>query len=259
MSFNRDKNKQAQEIVFSRKLSKPKHPKLLFIKVPLVFYSSQKHAAIVLDEKPSFTHHMEVKYGKKILELMLICLNNVLTWQALLTIYKSFIRAHLDYRFIIYDQPNKESLCQTTLKSRRWLCMLHMSKYIQEGNNSYNEWLIEGYLETYHGRTDVLKHSFFPYTISEWNKMDWQIPKVSSFLSFKNAVLKLVQPLGNSYFSIDKPVGSKLLTRLWIQLSHLSENKFKHKISNLINPFCFCSLEVESITYFFLHCFCKSS
>ena len=88
MSFNRDKNKQAQEIVFSRKLSKPKHPKLLFIKVPLVFYSSQKHAAIVLDEKPSFTHHMEVK---------------------------------------------------TTLKSRRWLCMLHMSKYIQEGNNSYNE------------------------------------------------------------------------------------------------------------------------
>ena len=77
MSFNRDKNKQAQEIVFSRKLSKNKHPKLLFIKVPLVFYSSQKHAAIVLDEKPSFTH-MEVKYGKKILELMLICLNNVL-------------------------------------------------------------------------------------------------------------------------------------------------------------------------------------
>ena len=49
MSFNRDKNKQAQEIVFSRKLSKPKHPKLLFIKVHLVFYSSQKHAAIVLD------------------------------------------------------------------------------------------------------------------------------------------------------------------------------------------------------------------
>ena len=29
----------------------------------------------------------------------------------LLTIYKSFIRPHLDYSDIIYDQPNNESFC----------------------------------------------------------------------------------------------------------------------------------------------------
>ena len=110
--------------------------------------------------------------------------------------------------------------------------MLHMSKYIQEGNNSYNKWLIEGDLKTYHGRTDVFKHSFFPYTISKWIKLDWQIPKASSFLSFKNALLKLVQPVGNSFFSIHKPVRSKLLTRLWVGLSHLSEDKFKQNFSN---------------------------
>ena len=32
--------------------------------------------------------------------------------EALLTIYKSFVRPHLDYGGIIYDQPNNESFCQ---------------------------------------------------------------------------------------------------------------------------------------------------
>ena len=31
--------------------------------------------------------------------------------QSLITIYKSFIRLHLDYGDIIYDQPNNESFC----------------------------------------------------------------------------------------------------------------------------------------------------
>ena len=41
------------------------------------------------------------------------------------------------------------------------------AKFIQKENKSYNKWLIEGDLKTYHGRTDVFKHSFFPYTNSE--------------------------------------------------------------------------------------------
>ena len=39
-------------------------------------------------------------------------LQSTLPRQALLTIYKSFIRPHLDYGDIIYDQPNNESFCQ---------------------------------------------------------------------------------------------------------------------------------------------------
>ena len=39
-------------------------------------------------------------------------LQNRLPRQALLTIYKSFVTPHLDYRDIIYDQPNNESFCQ---------------------------------------------------------------------------------------------------------------------------------------------------
>ena len=40
-------------------------------------------------------------------------LSSILHQQALLTIYKSFIKPHLDYGDVIYDQPNNESLCQT--------------------------------------------------------------------------------------------------------------------------------------------------
>ena len=37
----------------------------------------------------------------------------MLPLQALLTIYKSFVRPHFDYDDIIYDKPNNESMCQT--------------------------------------------------------------------------------------------------------------------------------------------------
>ena len=47
---------------------------------------------------------------------------------------------------------------------------------------------------------------FFPYAISEWNKLDLQIRKANS-LSFKNTLLKLGQSVPNSFFSIHKPNG----------------------------------------------------
>ena len=217
MSFNPDKNKQAQEFVFSRKESKLKHPPLLFNKTPVAYSSSQKHLGIILGEKLSFTNHIKRKTQKAGIGINVIkSLNNLLPWQALLTIYNSFIRSHLDYGDVIYDQPNNESLCQTiesvkykaalaitdaikgtsqaklykklgseTLKFRQWcrrLCMLYkvktsglplyLSKYIPKGNHSYNTWLNEGGLKTYNCRTDVFKYWFFPYAISEWNKLD---------------------------------------------------------------------------------------
>ena len=47
MSFNPYKNKQAQEVVFLQKQSKPKHPQLLFNKTPVAYSSSQKHLRII--------------------------------------------------------------------------------------------------------------------------------------------------------------------------------------------------------------------
>ena len=38
-------------------------------------------------------------------------LNSILPRSSLLTIYKSFVRPHLDYGDVIYDQPNNQTLC----------------------------------------------------------------------------------------------------------------------------------------------------
>ena len=49
-------------------------------------------------------------------------------------------------------------------------------------------------------------------------------------------------------------LGLKLLTRFRLGLSYPSEYRFNHNFEDSINPLCSCSLEVESITKFFLHC-----
>ena len=46
----------------------------------------------------------------------------------------------------------------------------------------------------------------------------------------------------------------KLFTRLRLGLSHLNEHIFNHYFQSYINPLCSCSLEIESITHFLLHC-----
>ena len=51
MSFNLDLNKQAQGIIFSRKMTKSSHPQISFNKVPVSRASFQKHLGIYLDEK----------------------------------------------------------------------------------------------------------------------------------------------------------------------------------------------------------------
>ena len=42
----------------------------------------------------------------------------------------------------------------------------------------------------------------------------------------------------NSLFSIHNPVGVKLLTRLRLQLSHLTEHTFRHDFEDTISHMC---------------------
>ena len=50
------------------------------------------------------------------------------------------------------------------------------------------------------------------------------------------------------------PLGIKLLTRLSVRFSHLSEHKFRHNFADSLNLLCSCSLETESMLNFFLSC-----
>ena len=111
-SFNPDVTKQAQEVIFSRKTSKYNHPNLRFNNSIVQKVNYQKHLGLVLDERLSFNHHLKDKFSKANKGIgVLRKLFHYLPRSSLLTIYKSFIRPHLDYADVIYDQPNNESFC----------------------------------------------------------------------------------------------------------------------------------------------------
>ena len=72
-------------------------------------------------------------------------------------------------------------------------------------------------------------------------------------LSFRNALLKIGRPNPKPVYNILDSNGLKLLTRLRIGLSHLNEHKFNHNFKECVNPSCSWSLQVESVSHFFLH------
>ena len=59
MTFNPDRSKQAQGIIFSRKLKKATHPPLLFNNDNVSQVNSQKHVGIILDVKLSFQEQLK--------------------------------------------------------------------------------------------------------------------------------------------------------------------------------------------------------
>ena len=105
MSFNPDPSKQAQEVTSSRKLQKISHPSIYFNNNPIEQVSSQKHLGMILDAKLNFQEQIKNLLTKvnKIIGL-LRKLQNILPRGSLLTIFKSFVRPHLDYGDVIYDQ-----------------------------------------------------------------------------------------------------------------------------------------------------------
>ena len=59
MSFNPDTSKQAQELVFSRKIKITVHTQFVFSNNPVHENSTQKHLGMLLDFKLNFQEHFE--------------------------------------------------------------------------------------------------------------------------------------------------------------------------------------------------------
>ena len=111
MSFNPDPNKQAQEVIFSRKIQKSSQPSLIFNNNIVTQSLTQKHLGMFLDTKLDFQEHLKSIFSKVNKTIGLLRkLHHILPRSPLLTIYKSFIRLHLDYGDIIYDQAYKTRL-----------------------------------------------------------------------------------------------------------------------------------------------------
>ena len=111
MLFNPDLTKPAKEVVFSKKIKKNNHPPILFNNTPIKNCSSEKHLGLTLDEKLDFKLHIQEKINKAMRGVGTIRkLSFFLPRFSLVTIYKSFVRPHLDYGDVIYDQPNNQSI-----------------------------------------------------------------------------------------------------------------------------------------------------
>ena len=145
MSFNPDPNKQATEVIFSKKNSTVNHPLLYFNGVPVASTSEQKHLGLILDKKLMFRSHLNEKIQKANKGIGLIKrLYSHIPRKSLLNIYKSFIRPHLDYGDIIYDQPNNEYFCNM-IESVQYNACLAITGAIKKSsrNRLYQELGIE--------------------------------------------------------------------------------------------------------------------
>ena len=98
MSFNPDPTKMAQEVLFSRKKSKVIHPSLIFNGKDVSRSESHKHLGLVFDPKLTFDMHLKGKFPITNNGIALLRkLRHSIPRKPLLSIYKTFLRPHLDY------------------------------------------------------------------------------------------------------------------------------------------------------------------
>ena len=124
MSFNPDPNKQAQEIIFIRGTKKINHPPLTFSKSIVSQTTSQKHLDVIFDSILSFDENLNSVQSKTNKTIGLVRkLQNTLSRQALITIYKAFVKPYLDYGDILYDQAYNASFHQKLEKIQYSACI----------------------------------------------------------------------------------------------------------------------------------------
>ena len=89
---------------------KSSHPSVYFNNIPINLTSVHKHLGMLVDDKLSYEHHLKFVLNKiKKTIGLLRKFQQILPRQSLITIYKSFIRPHLDYGDIVYDRAFNES------------------------------------------------------------------------------------------------------------------------------------------------------
>ena len=287
MSFKPEPSKQAQEVIFTHKFQKKDYPPLYFNDSSVKETCIQKHLGMLLDFRLDFQEHWKSLLKKVNKTVALLCkFQNILPRSALLTIYKCFVRTHLDYGDIIYDQAFNNSFHQKieslqynaalaitgairgTSREKiyqelayRKLCLFfkvyknqcpkYLFDIIPQSNCPYRtrNALNIPHINVKH---QFFKNSYFPSTIIEWNKLDSNIRNSETLNIFKSKILKFIRPTANSIFGCHNPIGVKLLTRLRLGLSHLRKHKFKHSFQDTLSPLGSCGKENETAFHFLL-------
>ena len=113
-----------------------------------------------------------------------------------------------------------------SLQDRRWygkLCVFY--KILNTMSPKYLSDTIPSTTRRYSSRNEnniplvrvnnnYFMNTYFPSTITEWNKLDLSIRNSASLNVFKGRLLQFVRPLESSVFTGHNPIGIKYLTRL---------------------------------------------
>ena len=114
------------EVYFSRRHVPANAPPLSFNNINIETNEYQKHLGLTLDSKLSFSHHLDEKIRKANKGIGLINkLGKYVPRKSLLTLYKSYIRPHLDYGDIIYDHPGNATFVQKLESIQYNACLDH--------------------------------------------------------------------------------------------------------------------------------------
>ena len=109
MSFNPDPRKQAIELIFPTRRDNSDHPMLYFNNLRATKLDKHKHLGFVLDSELPFLSHMNAAISKSRKALgPLKFPSKYPSRETLNSLYKVYIRPHLDYGDVIYHIPCKE-------------------------------------------------------------------------------------------------------------------------------------------------------
>ena len=104
MVFNPDITKQSIEEISSVKKKKSEHPKLLFNSIPVSRKDNTRHLAVYLDGGLTFSKHIReaVIKATKVVSLLKY-LSKYVSKKVLDLSYKLYVRPHLDYGDVIFN------------------------------------------------------------------------------------------------------------------------------------------------------------
>ena len=109
--------------------------------------------------------------------------------------------------------------------------------------------------EWIHTRTLKYRYSFFPHAINCSHQLSSLIKNSLSINIFKKRFLGLFEVNARSLYGSHQLIGTKLLARLRVGLSHLGAHKFSHNFQDTSHPFCPCSFhEKETVEHYLLYC-----
>ena len=255
------------------------HSGIYFNNIPLERKNTQKHLGLYLDAKLNFSEHINEKIKKAVKSISVIKkINIILPRSSLITIYKLFIRPHLDYGDAIYDQPSNNGLSEKiesiqynsalavtgairgtsrvksreyldlrleSLKDRRWLrqlCYLH--KALSEKLPTFLYELIPPILNSHHHpgcyRVLYCRKDLFRNSFLPFSINEWN--KLGSDIRNLNYYAMFRKRLWTFKRPYEKTFTiimiHKDLNRLRLAFSHLRDHKFWHNFVDTVNPLC---------------------